>query len=98
MDSPILAGDLAIHEFDVNGSRHYLVNAGEVGQWDGERGAQDLQQLVRETRRFWGFLPYKKYVFLNVFRQGGGGLEVRAGATEAQRARLRAWVTSAAGR
>lgn len=75
VDSPILAGDLAIHEFDVNGSRHYLVNAGEVGQWDGERGAQDLQQLVRETRRFWGFLPYTKYVFLNVFRQGGGGLE-----------------------
>ncbi len=31
--------------------------------------------MVRETRRFWGFLPFKRYVFLNVFRQGGGGLE-----------------------
>ena len=23
----------------------------------------------------WGFLPFRKYVFLNVFRQGAGGLE-----------------------
>ncbi len=75
VDSPILAGDLAIHEFDVDGSRHYLVDAGDVGQWDGERGAQDLKKLVREIRRFWGSLPYTRYVFLNVFRPGGGGLE-----------------------
>jgi predicted metalloprotease with PDZ domain len=31
--------------------------------------------MVRAVRRFWGFLPYRRYVFLNVFRQGGGGLE-----------------------
>ena len=39
------------------------------------KAAQDLEKMVRETRRFWGFLPFKRYVFLNVFRQGGGGLE-----------------------
>jgi predicted metalloprotease with PDZ domain len=52
-----------------------VVDAGEFKQWDGQRSAQDLEKIVRKTRRFWGFLPFKKYVFLNVFRQGGGGLE-----------------------
>jgi predicted metalloprotease with PDZ domain len=75
VDSPIVAGDLIVTEFDVEGSKHYLVDAGAVGQWDSRRAAQDLEKFVRETRRFWGFLPFKRYVFLNVFRQGGGGLE-----------------------
>ena len=29
----------------------------------------------RGEHRFWGFLPYEKYVFLLLFRPGGGGLE-----------------------
>ena len=74
-DSPIVAGNLIINEFEVDGSKHYLVDVGEMGQWESKRGAQDIEKFVRETRRFWGFLPFKKYVFLNVFRQGGGGLE-----------------------
>jgi predicted metalloprotease with PDZ domain len=75
VDSPIVAGDLAVREFDVDGSRHYVVDAGESSQWNVELEAKDLEKIVRETRRFWGFLPFKRYVFLNVFRQGGGGLE-----------------------
>lgn len=74
-DSPIMAGNMNVHEFDIDGSRHYLVDAGEKGEWDGLRAAADLEKMTKETRRFWGFLPFKKYVFLNVFRQGGGGLE-----------------------
>lgn len=74
-DSPIVAGNLTVNDFEVHGSRHYVVDAGEVGLWDSKRAAQDLEKIVRETRRFWGFLPFKKYVFLTVFRQGGGGLE-----------------------
>ena len=35
----------------------------------------ELEKLVQENRRLWGFLPFKRYLFLNVFRQGGGGLE-----------------------
>ena len=31
--------------------------------------------MVREVRKFWGALPFNRYVFLNVIRQGGGGLE-----------------------
>ena len=75
VDSPIVAGDLDVHQFDVGGSRHYLVDAGDRAQFDGARAAGDLRKIVAEARRLWGFLPYKKYIFLNVFRQGGGGLE-----------------------
>jgi predicted metalloprotease with PDZ domain len=77
VDSPIVAGDLDVHDFDVDGSRHYLVDAGDRAQFDGARAAGDLQRIVRQARVLWGFLPYKHYVFLNVFRQGGGGLEHR---------------------
>jgi predicted metalloprotease with PDZ domain len=59
----------------VDGSKHYLVNAGDAGRWDGQRAAADVEKIVREHRRLWGFLPFKRYVFLCVFRQGGGGLE-----------------------
>ena len=75
VDSPIVAGDLSVREFEVEGSKHLLVDAGDFKKWDGARGAQDLEKVVRETRRYWGLLPFKRYVFLNVFRQGGGGLE-----------------------
>ncbi|MGH9939873.1 MAG: M61 family metallopeptidase [Blastocatellia bacterium] len=75
VDSPIVAGLLVVHEFDVDGGKHQVVDAGEIGQWNSQRSAQDIEKIVRETRRFWGFLPFKRYVFLNVFRQGGGGLE-----------------------
>jgi predicted metalloprotease with PDZ domain len=75
VDSPIVAGNPSVHEFDVDGSKHLLVDIGELGPWDGEKAAKELEKLVRENRRFWGFLPFKRYLFLNVFRQGGGGLE-----------------------
>jgi predicted metalloprotease with PDZ domain len=75
VDSPVVAGDPSVRVFDVSGSKHYLVDVGEIGQWDGRRAARDLESIVRENLRFWGFLPFKKYVFLIVFRQGGGGLE-----------------------
>ncbi|MBS1808388.1 MAG: M61 family metallopeptidase [Acidobacteria bacterium] len=75
VDSPIVAGDLSVREFTVAGSNHQLVDAGAYQKWDGQRGAQDLEKIVAETQRYWGKLPFNRYVFLNVFRQGGGGLE-----------------------
>ena len=75
VDSPIVAGNPSVHEFEVDGSKHLLVDIGELGPWDGEQAAHELEKLVEENRRLWGFLPFKRYVFLNVFRQGGGGLE-----------------------
>jgi predicted metalloprotease with PDZ domain len=74
-DSPIVAGNLSIREFTVDGSLHVIVDAGTHQQWNGARAASQIEKMVREVRTFWGFLPFKRYVFLNVFRQGGGGLE-----------------------
>jgi predicted metalloprotease with PDZ domain len=77
VDSPIVAGDLSTHEFEVDGSRHILVDVGDLGPWDGRAAAADLEKIVAETRRFWGFLPFRRYLFLNLFRPGRGGLEHR---------------------
>ena len=76
VDSPIIAGDsLRFHSFVVDGSQHTIVDGGAVDSWDSQRAAGDIARFVEEDRRFWGRLPYKRYVFLNLFRRGGGGLE-----------------------
>jgi predicted metalloprotease with PDZ domain len=75
VDSPILAGNPAIHAFEVDGKPHYLVNEGEGGVWDGPRSARDVEQLVRAHWQMWGSLPYDTYVFLNMLTEAGGGLE-----------------------
>jgi predicted metalloprotease with PDZ domain len=75
VDSPILAGNTAVYEFSVDGKPHYLVNEGEAGVFDGARAVKDVEKIVREHRRMWGFLPYDRYLFLNVLSEAGGGLE-----------------------
>jgi predicted metalloprotease with PDZ domain len=75
VDSPIVAGNPAVYRFEVDGKPHDLVNEGEGGVWDGPRSAKDVETIVREARRLWGFLPYDKYVFLNMITEAGGGLE-----------------------
>ena len=75
VDSPILIGGLGVHEFVVSGKRHYVVSVGNTEGWDGDAAARDLTTFVEESRRFWGVLPYDKYLFLLMFRPGGGGLE-----------------------
>jgi predicted metalloprotease with PDZ domain len=72
-DSPILAGvDLSTTEFTVGGVKHYWTYLGKA-EWDGARVAPVMTALVEEHLRFWGFLPFKKYVFLNIITGGGGG-------------------------
>ncbi len=75
VDSPIYAGSPAIHEFQVDGVPHYLVNEGEGGLWDGPRSARDVEAIVRAQKAFWGTIPYEKYVFFNLLVESGGGLE-----------------------
>jgi predicted metalloprotease with PDZ domain len=75
VDSPIVAGNPAVHQFNVEGKEHYLVDVGEDGVFDGERAAQDLARIVREDAKMWGGLPYDKYLFLNMLTGGGGGME-----------------------
>jgi predicted metalloprotease with PDZ domain len=77
VDSPIVAGNPDVHEFAVDGCKHSVVCIGDTGQWDGKRAAADLEKIVREHHRMWGFLPFERYDFLLVLRPGGGGLEHR---------------------
>lgn len=77
VDSPIVAGNPAVHRFDVEGKPHYLVDVGEAGVWDGGRAAGDLEKVVRETVRMWGHIPYDRYLFFNLITESGGGLEHR---------------------
>jgi predicted metalloprotease with PDZ domain len=77
VDSPIVAGNPAVYEFEVSGKRHLLVNEGEDGVWDGARSVADVERIVRATERLWGSLPYPRYVFLNMITGQGGGLEHR---------------------
>jgi predicted metalloprotease with PDZ domain len=60
VDSPIVVGDPAVHEFTVAGKKHYLVNVGEAGVFDGARAAKDVETIVAECLRMWGALPYDK--------------------------------------
>ena len=76
-DSPIVAGGLELAEFEVAGVKHTVVTAGDSAGWDAARAAGDYRKIVEENRRFWGTLPFDRYVFLSVFRAGGGGLEHR---------------------
>jgi predicted metalloprotease with PDZ domain len=75
VDCPIVAGNPQIHRFTVSGKPHLLVDVGEAGVFDGERAARELQKIVETAGRFWGGLPYDKYVFFNVLTETGGGLE-----------------------
>ena len=77
VDSPILAGNPATYAFTVEGTPHALVNVGEGGIWDGPTSAADIERVVREQHRTWGFFPYERYLFLNMLVEAGGGLEHR---------------------
>ena len=74
-DSPIVAGNPAVQQFDVDGRAHFVVAIGDVREFDGQRAARDLKKIVEAHRELWGELPYKEYKFLLALRQGGGGLE-----------------------
>ena len=75
VDSPIIVGNPAVYDFTVDGKPHSLVDVGEAGVFDGARAVKDLEKLVAENRRFWGALPYDRYVFFNMITESGGGLE-----------------------
>ncbi len=75
VDSPILIGDPDVQRFDVQGVPHTLANFGGTDAWNSEKTAADLALLVAQQARFWGVIPYDRYVFFNVLGAGGGGLE-----------------------
>jgi predicted metalloprotease with PDZ domain len=74
-DAPIVAGTISVHEFEVPGTRVVLADFGDLGAWDGRGAADRIRLFVDEHRRMLGGLPFARYVFLNAFRGGAGGLE-----------------------
>ena len=78
VDCPIVAGNPTVHEFEVSGKKHYLVNEGE-GAASGTARAPHAtsSRSCAPRRRFWGSLPYEKYVFFNMITRPPGGLEHR---------------------
>jgi predicted metalloprotease with PDZ domain len=75
IDSPIVAGNPNIYEFTVAGQPHSLVDVAERGVWDGAKAVKDLEQIVRQTSRFWGTVPYDRFYFLNIIGAPASGLE-----------------------
>ena len=77
VDCPILLGDLTVHNIEVNGLEHRLVQAGDRTFWDAEKSLRDIGKLVEATHRFWGTVPYRQYFFMNLVTDTRGGLEHR---------------------
>lgn len=77
VDSPIVAGNPVVHRFVVSGKPHLLVDVEEGGVFDGAQAARDLERIVRTHEKFWGSLPYDRYVFFNLLTGAAGGLEHR---------------------
>jgi predicted metalloprotease with PDZ domain len=75
VDSPIAAGNPTVYEFEVGGKKNLLVNIGDQQLWDGPAAARDVQKIVEQDLKLWGFLPYDRYVFFNFIVNSGGGLE-----------------------
>jgi predicted metalloprotease with PDZ domain len=50
VDSPIIAGNPAVHEFAFDGKKHYLVNTPATETFDGARAAKDLEKVVSEWK------------------------------------------------
>ncbi|MGC3958300.1 MAG: hypothetical protein QM813_10275 [Verrucomicrobiota bacterium] len=75
VDSPILAGKLRTQTTTVAGVPHVIAVAGAYAQWDLDTATRQLHRLVTELHSFWGVLPFERFVVLDVFRPGGGGLE-----------------------
>jgi len=76
LDSPIVAGNMAEYDFEVDGQPYSLVMPKDNVLWDGEASARDTAKIVEAQQEFWGVNPFdRKYLFLNLFMDKLGGLE-----------------------
>lgn len=75
IDSPLLLGQQRDERIDVGGKEHHLVTLNADKFWDNEAAAYDVSKIVVAHQRFWGSVPYDRYLFLNVLAEARGGLE-----------------------
>lgn len=78
-DNPVTAGKFEMDTYLVERKPHYVVYRGKaVEKLDRKKVVSVLQKITETCSKFFGGLPYKKYVWhFNVFDSpdGGGGLE-----------------------
>ena len=72
-DCPILAGDLVVSSFEVEGIEHTMAFEKPV-ELNMETYGEDLANIVSTATGLIGEIPYDHYTFLHMGR-GGGGLE-----------------------
>ncbi len=76
VDSPIAAGSLDRHEFEVQGHPYALITPSGNIRWDGARAAEDIAAIVAAQQEFWDVNPFaREYQFFNYFMGPFGGLE-----------------------
>ena len=89
VDSPIIVGNPAVHEFTVDDKRHSLVNVGEAGVFDGARAAQRLETIVRAHSGDVGLAAVRPLSLLNVLTSVPG--QIPGGGPRAQAIRRSSW-------
>jgi predicted metalloprotease with PDZ domain len=77
IDSPVLMGDarsLAVRAFDVDGVPHRVAWWRRPGApaFDTASFVAPIPEIVRQTRRIFGWMPYRDYSFLFIDGTGGG--------------------------
>jgi predicted metalloprotease with PDZ domain len=75
IDCPLEIGTQQDIDFVVEGKRHVISISG-IGTWNADTLVRDFSKIIESNYRFWGDLPYEKYVFLmHSLPTGGGGVE-----------------------
>ena len=77
LDSPFLLGDLSSHAFTAGLLPHQLIQAGDPRYWDTTKSLKDTQKLIETVQKFWGEVPYQRYLIMNLITDTRGGLEHR---------------------
>lgn len=71
-DCPLEIGNQKDFGFKVRGIDHVLSIAGD-GNYDADVMIRDITKIVEENAKFWGGLPYERYVFMFTLSSSGGG-------------------------
>ena len=75
IDSPIMAGDHTVLDFQVNNVPHRYAISG-TGNYDPERLLTDTGNIIQEIHNIFGEVPYDNYtIFLQIRDNNYGGLE-----------------------
>jgi len=74
-DCPIEIGNHKDFEFEAGGKKHVWMMAGEA-DYDIDTLIADTKKIISENLKFWGRLPYERFLFMvHISPSSGGGTE-----------------------